>query len=106
TFAPESSLPPGPRTVVLEAGAAFGSGLHPTTRLCLDRLVADPPAAPVLDVGTGSGVLALAALRLGAPWALGTEVDAAARAVAARNAARNALSDRLRIVDAAPDATG
>ncbi len=76
--------------VVLEPDAgAFGSGLHATTQLCLERIVALSPAASVLDVGAGSGVLALAALALGAERALAIELDPAARAVAVANAAHN-----------------
>lgn len=89
--------------LVLEVGPAFGSALHPTTALCLEWLVERSTAGSVLDVGTGSGVLALAALRLGAARAFGTETEAAALAVAARNAARSGLAGRLELGLRPPD---
>jgi ribosomal protein L11 methyltransferase len=89
---------------MLEVGPAFGSGGHPTTRLCLERIAERPPTGAVLDVGTGNGILALAALWLGASHATGTDTDAAALAVAARNAARHGLSDRLALATPLPDA--
>jgi ribosomal protein L11 methyltransferase len=87
--------------------AAFGTGLHPTTALCLDTIqevvsIAAPEA--VLDVGTGSGVLALGALMLGVPRALGIDIDADALRVAARNARLNALHERLQLIRGGPEA--
>jgi ribosomal protein L11 methyltransferase len=87
--------------LALDPGMAFGTGLHPTTRLCLagiealaDRgLLAD---ARVLDVGCGSGILAIAALRLGARTALGVDPDPIAIEATTANARRNRLSQRLR----------
>jgi ribosomal protein L11 methyltransferase len=100
---------PGPGTLRLIDAAAFGTGLHPTTALCLealdDAMHGQTPAA-VLDVGTGSGVLALAALLLGAPRAMGIDVDAEALRVAAENARLNALDDRLQLAPGGPDALG
>lgn len=90
-----------PGALALIDSAAFGTGLHPTTALCLeaiDEIVGDDPPAAVLDVGIGSGVLALAALHLGVPHAVGVDLDAAALAAAAENARINGLSDRLRLV--------
>lgn len=95
--------------VLLTEGAAFGTGFHPTTMLCLellDELVGSTPLATVLDVGTGSGVLALAALRLGVPRAIGLDIDPGAVAVAAANAEVNGLSHRLQLVAGGPDAVG
>ena len=78
-----------PLTLRLIDSAAFGTGLHPTTALCLemlDEIVLDPPPDAVLDVGTGSGVLALAALTMGVPRSLGIDVDVDALRTAAENA--------------------
>jgi len=91
-------------------GPAFGTGLHPTTTLCLealdDELTAWPPEQPkrVLDVGTGSGVLALAALASGVPRVVAVDIDAGAVRVAAENARLNGLSSRLHLVHGGPEA--
>ncbi len=82
--------------VYLEPGMAFGTGMHPTTRLVLaevERLASGIPR--VVDVGCGSGILSLAALKLGAGRAVGVDVDPVAVAVARQNAARNGLADRF-----------
>ena len=86
--------------------AAFGTGLHPTTALCIEALedavqIARPDA--VLDVGTGSGVLALAALMMGVPRALGIDIDDEALRVAAENARINALDPRLQLTRGGPE---
>lgn len=81
----------------LDPGGVFGSGLHPTTQLCLERLLELPPAACILDVGTGTGILALAALQLGVERAVLLDLDPRALEVAALNAARNGLSERVEI---------
>lgn len=111
-FGPLSVMPAGPDvvpsddTIVLIDSRVFGTGLHPTTAACLEAL-ADliPPAPPatVLDVGTGSGVLALAALRLGVPGATAIDIDANAVRVAAANAALNGLGDRLTLRHGGPE---
>lgn len=91
-------------------GPAFGTGLHPTTALCLealdDELTAWPADQPkrVLDVGTGSGVLALAALASGVPRVVAIDIDADAVRVAAENARLNGLSSRLDLVHGGPEA--
>jgi ribosomal protein L11 methyltransferase len=90
---------------LVDAGA-FGTGLHPTTALCLEALqqsiqIAAPDA--VLDVGTGSGVLALGALMMGVPRALGLDIDDEALRVAAENARINALEGRLRLARGGPE---
>jgi ribosomal protein L11 methyltransferase len=96
-----------PGALRLIDSAAFGTGLHPTTAMCLEAIEeALEPSTPgaLLDVGTGSGVLALAALLLGVPGALGLDLDAEALGAAARNARLNALDRRLRLVRGGPDA--
>ena len=86
-------------------GPAFGSGFHPTTALCVEMLdaIAGERTASMLDVGTGSGVLALAALKLGVPRAVGIDIDADALSYAARNRDLNGLRDRLHLVCGGPD---
>jgi ribosomal protein L11 methyltransferase len=84
------------KLVVLEPGRAFGTGLHETTSL-VAQVLADTKlaGATVLDVGCGSGILALIALRLGAKRAVAVDVDPDAVAVTRENAARNGLQDRV-----------
>jgi ribosomal protein L11 methyltransferase len=93
----------GPDDVViaLDPGMAFGTGLHPTTRLCLaalEPLAADGrlEGAHVLDVGCGSGILSIAAVRLGAAGALGVDTDPIAVEATHANARRNRLGRRIR----------
>ncbi len=86
--------------VVVDPGRAFGSGAHPSTSLALAALVERlRPGLRVLDVGCGSGVLALAALALGASEATGVDIDPAAREATAANAARNGMAARLAVTD-------
>jgi ribosomal protein L11 methyltransferase len=91
----------GDVVLALDPGMAFGTGLHPTTRLCLagvevlsDRGVL--AGARVLDVGCGSGILAIAACKLGAATALGLDTDPIAIKATTANARRNALARRIR----------
>ncbi|HEU0199244.1 MAG TPA: 50S ribosomal protein L11 methyltransferase, partial [Burkholderiaceae bacterium] len=87
--------PEDPTAVVLrlDPGVAFGTGTHPTTRLCLQWLEANlPPNARVLDYGCGSGILAIAAARLGAREVAGTDIDPQALAAAQANASANGVS--------------
>ena len=86
--------------LALDPGMAFGTGLHPTTRLCLAGVesLADRGAlegARVLDVGCGSGILAIAAVKLGARGALGLDTDRIAVDATAANASRNRLTRRI-----------
>ncbi|KAK9838119.1 hypothetical protein WJX81_002386 [Elliptochloris bilobata] len=97
---PDWCEPPdaGAVNVRLEPGLAFGTGEHPTTRLCLRWLHArrsDLAGRRVMDYGTGSGVLAVAALLLGAESAAATDVDPLAVRAAGANAALNGVADRL-----------
>lgn len=80
----------GDLVIEIDPGLAFGSGLHPTTRLCLEILEDMPLAGQSLfDVGTGSGILALAGLRLGARPVRAVDVDDVAVRVARENFVRN-----------------
>jgi ribosomal protein L11 methyltransferase len=100
-------LPPGAdapdaAVVRLDPGLAFGSGTHPTTSLCLqwlDALAIDGVLrdADVLDFGCGSGILALAALKLGAARAVGVDNDPQALLATHDNAVRNAVGERLAV---------
>jgi ribosomal protein L11 methyltransferase len=82
----------------LDPGMAFGTGLHPTTQGCL-RLMQElePMRSPVLDVGCGSGILALAALRLGASPVVALDTDPQAVAATTANAERNGLAEQLEV---------
>lgn len=82
--------------VRLDPGLAFGTGTHPTTALCLEWLEGlDLAGKSLLDYGCGSGVLAIAALKLGAAQALGVDNDPQALAASADNAARNGVAAQL-----------
>lgn len=88
---------PGQVLLDLDPGLAFGTGTHPTTALCLAWLDANPPTdQDVLDYGCGSGVLAIAALKLGAAGAWGVDIDRQALLASADNAARNQVGGRLK----------
>jgi ribosomal protein L11 methyltransferase len=94
----EEPMRDGEVAITLDPGMAFGTGLHPTTRGCLALLQACAPMpSRMLDVGCGSGILALAALRLGAGRALGLDTDPLAVAATRENAARNGLAVRLEV---------
>jgi len=96
-----------PNTIRLVDTTAFGTGLHPTTAMCLevlDEAVQHEPPDAVLDVGIGSGVLALAALVLGVPRATGLDIDDDALRVAAENGRLNGMDGRLQLTRGGPDA--
>jgi precorrin-6B methylase 2 len=102
-----ASMPAAPGVLRLAEGLAFGTGLHPTTALCLEALedlldVVTPARA--LDVGTGSGILVLAALQRGVPRAAGVDTDANALRVASENLRLNGFVGRVSLVHGSIDA--
>jgi ribosomal protein L11 methyltransferase len=95
---PSWHQPPDPDALilVLDPGMAFGTGSHPTTRLCLEWLERTvTPGNSLLDYGCGSGILAIAAAKLGASEVLGIDIDPQAVTAARSNAARNEASARF-----------
>lgn len=91
---------PGGQVIRLEPSSAFGTAEHPTTRACLrmlDGIVRDGDR--VLDIGSGSGVLSIAAVLLGAVSAMALEADPVACAAARRNAALNGVSDPIEVLE-------
>ena len=93
------AVPEGRTPLYLNPGLTFGTGAHPTTQLCLELLEeALRPGDRVLDLGCGSGILAVAALALGASRAVGVDIDPKAADVALENAALNGIGpDRLSV---------
>lgn len=84
----------------LDPGMAFGTGGHPTTRLCMEVLETTVEAGmKVADVGTGSGILAIAAARLGAENVWATDIDPLACRIAAENVAINELANTVHVLD-------
>lgn len=106
------NLPPaaeGRTPLFIDPGMAFGSGQHETTRLCMELIEKYvSPEAHVLDVGTGSGILAITALLLGASDVTGIDIDALSVKIAAENAELNGVGARFqgRHGDLAKDVTG
>lgn len=101
-FSPQA----GDLILILDPGMAFGTGSHPTTKMCLEVLerifstegeFAGAAPASVLDVGTGSGVLAIAAAKFGAAMVIGVDIDADAVAVAVDNATVNGCQDAVQL---------
>ena len=87
-------------TVMLDPGLAFGTGTHPTTSLCLEWLDGlNLLDKTVLDYGCGSGILAIAALKLGAKEAYGVDIDPQALEASEENAKRNGVLDKLTLCD-------
>ncbi|WP_289460365.1 50S ribosomal protein L11 methyltransferase, partial [Klebsiella pneumoniae] len=73
------ALPEAAREVIrLDPGLAFGTGTHPTTRMCLRWIASHPMPAQVLDYGCGSGILAIAAAKFGATQVMAVDIDPAA----------------------------
>jgi ribosomal protein L11 methyltransferase len=102
---PSWLTPPDPEAanIILDPGMAFGTGTHATTAMCLEWLAQHPPLdREVIDYGCGSGILAIAALKLGARSAFGTDTDPQALTVSRENAERNGVLDRLTLL--LPDA--
>jgi ribosomal protein L11 methyltransferase len=81
-----------PDDLVIDPGTFFGAGTHPTTRLCLELLQSLTPAGPLCDWGAGTGVLAVAAARLGWDPVTAVEIEPDALAVIEDNAARNGVA--------------
>ncbi|HEX8979108.1 MAG TPA: 50S ribosomal protein L11 methyltransferase [Parasulfuritortus sp.] len=93
-------------TIVLDPGLAFGTGSHPTTRLCLQWLEANlRPGETVLDYGCGSGILAIAAAKLGAGHVVGVDIDPQAVEAARDNAERNGVQADFRLSGDLPERT-
>ncbi len=93
---PPGDRDPGSAIVRLDPGLAFGTGTHPTTALCLEWLDSlELTGKFLIDYGCGSGVLAIAALKLGAAHAIGIDNDPQALTASHDNAARNGVGDRL-----------
>jgi ribosomal protein L11 methyltransferase len=99
--------PPGAHDIVIDPGQAFGTGAHATTRMCLELLLelgdAVEPGAPVVDLGCGSGVLAIAAAKLGHGPLLGVDHDPLALDATAQNAAANGVEVAVRPYDLGRD---
>jgi ribosomal protein L11 methyltransferase len=98
--------PAGRVRVVIEPGRAFGTGHHGSTEGCLallDRWLATQPAPRVLDIGTGTGILAVAAVRLGAPRVSAIDLDPDAVLAARQNAEANGVADRIDVSAGGPE---
>jgi ribosomal protein L11 methyltransferase len=98
--------PPGeePLDLVIDPGQAFGTGAHPTTRLCLELLLDLPPEGPLLDLGSGSGGLAIAGARLGFAPVYALDIDPVAVQVSRENAAVNGVEVQASRFDLRTDA--
>lgn len=97
----EQVAAPGAVVVHMDPGLAFGTGTHPTTALCLDWLDAHPPAGEAIDYGCGSGVLALAAAKLGARRVQCFDIDGQALIATRDNTLVNGLAERIELCESA-----
>jgi ribosomal protein L11 methyltransferase len=106
---------PGDVVISLDPGMAFGTGQHPTTRMCLEGLTEleeqgtgnkEHALGRVLDLGSGSGILAIAAVALGANWVLATDTDEMAVKASLDNAALNGMQDRITVRPGSIEAVG
>src|SRR4051794_23880807 len=96
----EPAIRPGVHEIVIDPGQAFGTGSHPTTRLCLELLLELEPGGSFADLGCGSGVLAIAAAKLGFGPVVALDSDRAAVTATERNARDNAVAlDRVERFD-------
>jgi ribosomal protein L11 methyltransferase len=101
---PWETSPGSERAVVIDPGRAFGTGAHPTTRLCVELLATTEPRGSLLDVGCGSGVLAIAAARLGFAPIVAVDVDPVAIETTRVNAAANRVAVDVRRLDGETEA--
>jgi ribosomal protein L11 methyltransferase len=95
-----ADMQPDDIVLVMDPGMAFGTGTHPTTQLCLiaiEDMLDGWPAVDVLDLGCGSGILGIAALKLGANRVLGLDIDELAITSTLENAAYNGVADRITV---------
>lgn len=99
---PWESAPAGGQAVVVDPGRAFGTGAHPTTRACVD-LLSGLERGSLLDAGCGSGVIAVAAVRLGFAPVFAVDVDSTAVDAAAETARRNRVQVEVRRADVLTD---
>jgi ribosomal protein L11 methyltransferase len=90
-------------TIVIDPGRAFGTGAHATTRLCLELLASAAPSGTLLDVGCGSGVLAIAGSKLGFDPVIAFDSDPAAVETTLANAERNSVRLEVRLADVHAD---
>jgi ribosomal protein L11 methyltransferase len=97
---PWEAAPDTGRSIVIDPGQAFGTGAHPTTRLCIELLASTDRRGSLLDVGCGSGVLAIAAVKLGFDPVLAVDLDAVAVETTRANASANGVDVRVAILDA------
>ncbi len=94
----EMETTPEDVVISLDPGMAFGTGTHPTTQLCLEALEDYvKPGMQVFDLGCGSGILSIAAAKLGAASVLGVDIDTVAVTVALENIAANGVADKITI---------